>query len=276
MHALLMLLLAANARVESKFEQVLPEPPLGKLMARSEGVTRAIVLVHGLHPHPFSSDNVTRAQFRDWQAAESKLARDLVKLGDVFAFAYAQDIPVEDVATRSELGDNVAELRKRGYTDIVLVGHSAGGVVAREFVEDNPNAGVTRVIQVCSPNGGSNWARVPYTVRRAQVPFLKSLTKDSRRKILEKRSEKRIPETVQFACIVGIGTKGGDGFVARDCQWTECLQRQGIPAVAVDVTHVTAMRNGKATETIGKLIVDDLKRWEQEKVTQTRKEIFAD
>src|SRR5262245_18716451 len=175
MNALLMLVLAAG-KVESKFEQVLPEPPLGKLMARSDGVRRAIILVHGLHPHPFSSENVVRPQFRDWQAAEAKLVRELVKLGDVYAFAYAQDVALEEVAGHSALAENVAELRKMGYRDIVLLGHSAGGVVAREFVEDHPAAGVTRVIQVCAPNGGSNWARLPGTVRRNQLTFLRSLT----------------------------------------------------------------------------------------------------
>src|SRR5262245_53228778 len=128
MNALVVLLLAAG-KVESKFEQVLPEPPLGKLMARSPDVQRAIVLVHGLHPHPFSSENVTRAQFRDWQSAEARLGRDLVKLGDVYAFAYSQDVAVEEVAVSSRLSDNVAQLRRMGYRDIVLVGHSAGGLV---------------------------------------------------------------------------------------------------------------------------------------------------
>jgi len=274
MSALLMLVLAAG-KVDSKFEQVLPEPPLGRLMARSDGVERAIVLVHGLHPHPFSGENVTRPQFRDWQAAEAKLVRDLVKLGDVYAFAYAQDVPVEEVAAHSGLGDNVAELRRMGYRDVVLVGHSAGGVVVREFVEDNPRAGVTRVIQVCAPNGGSNYARLPVTLRRNQLAFLRSLTKDARRKALEARRDRRIPEGVQFACVVGTGTRGGDGLVARESQWPEDLQRQGIPAVALDVTHVTAMRNARGAETIKRLIVEDLRRWPQQQVAQARKDIFT-
>ena len=51
----------------------------------------------------------------------------------------------------------------------------------------------------------------------------------------EARRDRRIPEGVQFACVVGTGTRGGDGLVARESQWPEDLQRQGIPAVALDV-----------------------------------------
>src|SRR5581483_3320844 len=109
MNALLtLLLLVQPARVDSKFEQVRPEPPLGKLMARSEGQERAVVLIHGLHPHPFNSENVTRPAFRDWQAAEARLPRELVLRADVFAFAYAQDVPVDDVAASSSLAEDIA------------------------------------------------------------------------------------------------------------------------------------------------------------------------
>ena len=100
MNALLSLLILAQPyRVESRFEQVLPEPPLGKLMHRSPGQTRAIVLLHGLHLHPFSKANVAKPILRDWQDADSKLVKDLSRLGDVFAFAYAQEHPVENVVT---------------------------------------------------------------------------------------------------------------------------------------------------------------------------------
>lgn len=269
-------LLAVQApRPESKFEQIAPEPPLGKLIARTDGQTRAVVLLPGLTAHPFSKENVGRPLLRDWQASESKLVSRLIKHADVFAFAYSQDVPVETIATASTLPDNVRTLRALGYTEIVLVGHSAGGLVARHFVEDNPESGVTRVIQVCSPNAGSSWAKLP-AVRRNQMSFLRSLTRDHRRTLLDDRKEKRIPGGVQFVCVVGTGAPGGDGLVARESQWSSDLRKQGIPVVALDVTHVSAMRSAKSAEALAKLVLKDLPRWEEARVARARKEILTD
>lgn len=277
MYALLpMLLLAQLPRVESKFEQVLPEPPVGKLMARTDGQGRAIVLIHGLHLHPFSKENVTRPRLRDWQGAESKLVKELVRRGDVFAFAYAQNVGIGAVAPASGLGEAVGRLRELGYLDIVLIGHSAGGLVAREFAEDNPDAGVTKVIQVCSPNTGSSWANVSRAVRKNQEIFLKSLSKDVRRQVLEVRRDRVIPVSVQFVSVVGTAGPGGDGIVARESQWSVDLQKQGIPALPVHELHMTVMRSAKGVEAISKLVTEDLKRWDGPRVAEARKELLPD
>ncbi len=243
-------------------------------MGRSPGQTRAIVLINGLHMHPLNKENVAKPIFRDWQGADSRMVKELLPHGDVFAFAYAQHVPIDMVASGSGLAGDIKTLREMGYRDIVLIGHSAGGLVAREFVEDNPDSGVTRVIQVCAPNGGSSWAKLS-AVRKNQVAFMKSLTKEARHKALQARQDRVIPEGVQFVCVVGIGAPGGDGLVARECQWSEDLQRQGIPAVALDTTHPTAMRGARSIEAIGKLVTQELKRWSGEQVAMGRKEILA-
>ena len=51
-----------------------------------------------------------------------------------------------------------------------LVGYSAGALIARYFVEDSPDYGVTKVIQVCAPNGGSGWGKLTAGVRQSQEP----------------------------------------------------------------------------------------------------------
>src|SRR5262249_43539858 len=146
-----------------------------------------VVLLHGLKPHPFSKENVTKAIFHGWQLPDSVLVKQLVKEADVYAFAYAQNASVDEVAESPDLSDAVRRLRLRGYTEIVLIGHSAGGLIARQLVEDNPNVGVSKVIQVCAPNGGSSWASLKM-VRSNQFDFLASLTKETRRKALSDRS----------------------------------------------------------------------------------------
>jgi pimeloyl-ACP methyl ester carboxylesterase len=263
--------LLAAPRVESRFEQVAPvraEP------ARSAGQTRAVVLLHGYTIH-FRAESVPVPAYRDWQRADSVLVKRLGEEGDVFVFAYGQNAALDDVVAHGGLVGHVAGLRKLGYRDIVLVGHSAGALVARQFVEDHPDAGVTKVVQVCPPNGGSSWARLPLA-RRNQFAFLQSLTRPSRQKWLDLRKDKRVPAGVQFVCVVGAGAGNGDGVVHRTSQWPDDLQEQGIPAVVLDVTHPFAMRGSRAIEKIAELVKADHPRWTKEQVEKARKEVLDD
>lgn len=269
------LLLPQAPQVEVKFEQVLPAPPDGKLLGRSRDQTRAVVLMQGLTIHPFSKENVSKPILRDWQQPSSVLAKELVKVGDVFAYAYSQDTNLKEIIEKSQLEAFVAQLRKMGYQEVVLVGHSAGGLIARHFVEDHPDVGVTKVIQVCSPNLGSTWAKVQL-VRKNQRPFLDSLTREARLEILGERKDKRIPGTVQFVCIVGNGAGEGDGVVGLPSQWSEDLQKQGIPAIPLSATHWQAMRSPKGAETIRSVIQTRQQRWDSERVRKTRKTILGE
>ena len=79
-----------------------------------------------------------------WQKADSPLVKELARNADVFAFAYGQN-PLDTILRHSKLGENIAAIRKLGYSEVILVGHSAGGLIARQFVEDNSQAGVTKV-----------------------------------------------------------------------------------------------------------------------------------
>ncbi len=138
-----------------------------------------MLLLHGLRIHPISNAKVYEAQFHDWQMPGSVLVKALGRDADVYAFAYGQNARLESMAATPALANAVGKLRFLGYTDIVLLGHSTGGVVARLFVEDQPYAGVTKVIQVCAPNDGTSWAKLNFSVAKDQEPFLHSLTKKS-------------------------------------------------------------------------------------------------
>lgn len=262
-------------RVESWLEPVLPRPQTGQTSTRTPGQARAVLLIHGLQLHPFSKENVARPLLRDWQKPRGKLPRALVPYADVYAFAYAQDAAVDLVVNGSRLLDDVRYLRRLGYREIVLIGHSAGGVIARQFVEDHPAEGVTKVIQVCTPNGGSTWAKWA-AARKNQRIFLYSLTKEVRREILELRRDKRLPEDVEFACVVGTGAGEGDGVVRRDCQWTEDLIRQGVPAYTLGTTHPQAMRTARSIALIVDLVRYPAPRWTREQAERARKEILGE
>src|SRR5262249_5919693 len=155
------------------------------------------------------------------------------------------NVAADEVVAVPELAESVERLKKLGYKQIVLVGYSAGGLIARQFVEDYPDSGVTKVVQVCAPNGGSAWAKGK-AVRSVQLNFLRSLTKESRRKMQYDRVDKLLPPDVEFVCVVGTGALLGDGVVSSKSQWTEELQDQGVPAYAVCSTHCHVMHCKKA------------------------------
>jgi hypothetical protein len=265
------LTLAGAPSVQSICQQVAPER---QSWQRTENRTQAVLLIHGFHYH-FRDSSVPRAEFRPWQRADSALVQELGKTADVFALAYGQNVALDVIVKDSKLAPSVAELRKLGYSDIVLVGHSAGGLIARHFVEDNPNAGVTKVIQVCAPNGGSPLATV--SGPKSQKVFLECLTADHRKKCLEMRADKKIPDKVQFVCVIARTEKGADsdGVVPCNCQWTPDLHKQGIPAIGVFGAHRDIVRDAKLAGTLSNLVCEKQERWTPERVEKAKKEFFG-
>jgi pimeloyl-ACP methyl ester carboxylesterase len=267
------LYLARPPVVESVFAELAPVHGRGQLV-RSPGQTRAVVLIHGFLIR-FSTNSVPHAALHMWQKPDSVVVRELARDADVFAFAYGQDRSVEQVAACCGLDRAVRRLRQLGYREVALVGHSAGGLIAREFVEDHPDAGVTKVIQVCCPNGGTPTAH--FQAPKNQQAFLNGLSPEGRALCLRQRANRRIPPQVQFVCVVGIGEgRDTDGVVPCACQWTPDLQKQGIPAVAVPVTHWQSMRSLRGAEAIAALVREDQPRWDPGRVRTVRKAILGD
>jgi pimeloyl-ACP methyl ester carboxylesterase len=273
--AVLALSTVAGAPIETYCIQVAPGArPLAEA-SRSANRDRAVLLIHGLRIHPFNRENVNRATLHDWQKPNSLLVKRLGQDSDVYSFAYAQNAAADEVATVPELKGAVQQLRQLGYRTVVLVGYSAGGLIARRYVEDVSNCGVDKVIQVCAPNGGSGWAQVK-AVQPDQIEFMKSLTKQARRHCQHDRADKKIPGNVQFACIVGTGAVNGDGLVLTRCQWTEDLQQQGVPVYPVFTTHWQVVRVRHAAELLADLVHDPQPRWSARLVGLVRQQLFRD
>jgi pimeloyl-ACP methyl ester carboxylesterase len=259
--------------IETRFQQVYP---LGRdRMERTPGRTRAVLLLHGLGIHPLNNARVYEPLFHDWQLPGSTLVKALGKDADVFAYAYSQNTRIEKVAQTPALAQAIGKLRFLGYPEIILLGHSTGGVVARLFVEDYPRSGVTKVVQVCAPNDGSSWAKLNFSVAKDQELFLHSLTKKERLVWNELRDDKRIPGNVDFLCVVGATGLHGDGMVSCKSQWSPDLQKQGIPAVRLTTTHLTVLRAPKTVDKVAELVREDHPRWSAEKVQAMRKSIMG-
>jgi pimeloyl-ACP methyl ester carboxylesterase len=272
--ALAMLLTARAGSIDTRFSQVAPFAREVAAFERSPGRTRAVILIHGLRIHPISKLGIVRAAFTDWQKEGSDLVKQLARDSDVFAFAYAQTAAADDVAEAPDLSDSVRRVRLLGYEQLVLLGYSAGGVIAREFIEDYPGTGVTKVVQVCAPNTGSGWASLPPLCRQ-QSEFLRSLTKQSRLRVLGARADRLLPPQVEFVCVVGTGTRAGDGLVSKRSQWSEELQNQGVPAVAVNDVHWHILRGKKGIELVASLVREPQARWDAARVAAARREILG-
>jgi pimeloyl-ACP methyl ester carboxylesterase len=262
--------------IETKFIQVAPVPKESSAVERSAGQTRAVLLLHGFRAHPFQTSKVARAEFHDWQRPGSTLVKTLAKDSDVFAFAYGQVAAVDRIAGCPDLADAVRRLRRSGYAEIVLVGHSAGGVIARHFVEDRPDAGVTKVIQVCAPNGGCSLGKTILGVGADQEEFVRSLSKEAREACCKDRADRKVPEGVEFLCVVCTGTVIGDGVVSCRCQWPDDLQKQGIPAVPLDALHFQALRSQAGADKVAALVRNKQPRWDAATVAAERKKILAE
>ena len=267
------LLLGATPTVESKFEQVGPVPPAAGKVVRSPNQMRAVVLIHGYRPYK-NEEEVAHADFRPWQQPGCLLVKELAKDSDVFSYGYSQNAAVNDIVSSGGLANAVWQLRRAGYRDIVLVGHSAGALIARQFVEDRADTGVTKVVQVCPPNGGTSLAG--FELLKAQRAFLDSLTPEGREQCLKARVDKMIPKGIQFVCILSNAGGDNDGLVRCDCQWTADLQRQCVPVVAIKVVHPLVPRVGKGVDAIAAAVRQDQPRWKPERVREVKIELFKE
>jgi pimeloyl-ACP methyl ester carboxylesterase len=258
---------APAAKVQTLFVKVGPMPGVS---GRSPGQDRAVVLIHGLGLHMISSEKPVKAYLRNWQQSDHPLVRRLAQDSDVYALAYGQNLPLEEIVSSPEVLRHLRSLKEAGYKQVILVGHSAGGLIARQLVEDHADLGVTRVVQVCSPNEGSGWAALR-TARAAQMPFLVSLTRSGREKVIDQRyPAKRIPESVEFACVVGSCRLRGDGVVSTRSQWSAELQAQGVPAYSIRTTHWDAMTNSRIPDLLARLAIEPMPRWDEAKVIEAR------
>lgn len=269
---------AEPAEIATELWQVAPDGGGKAWVAPAErrDKTRAVVLIPGLYVHTIKPARANLPDRRPWQDPKGELVRVLAPDFDVFAFGYGQTISVDEVAKSAGLKDAVTRVREAGYKEIVLVGHSAGGVVARHFVEANPNAGVTKVIAVASPFGGVEIANAKLGVPKVQEPFVRSLAPDARTEAM--KAAKNPPGNgVPFACVVcKLKLVDSDGLVPTRSQWPDDLQKCGVPVVHSPVHHFLVMQNANAAKAIAELAREKLARWSPTETDTARKVLFGE
>jgi len=236
--------------------------------------TRAAVIIHGMQLYPIRPEKAAKPQQHDYQMPKSLLVEALSADFDVYALSYAQTIIVDGISVSEGVRSNIEKLRAAGYKEIVLVGHSAGGMIARHFVERYPKSGVTKVIEVCAPNLGSEFATINLGLPKLQIPIIKSLDPKTRINISEYANP--LSKEIEFVCVV-CKVRGipGDTLVGLDSQWPIDLQKQGIPASLVAINHFDAMKASHSVNLIGELAREKLVRWTPEQVETGRQILFG-
>ncbi len=250
---------APAANLPTELWQVAPDPRVKLLEKAPAAKERAVVLIPGLKIHPLRPSVSTRPEMHSFQEPGSEIVRALSKEFDVYAWGYAQTVPMDVVAHSPGLRRAVQGLRDAGYKDIVLIGHSAGGVIARIFVQAYPDSGVTKLITVASPHAGAELAdliRAGYP--KVQAPFIQSLATELRSDNLGGK----IPDKLEMVCVVcKLKRLDFDGLVTVSTQWPENCQEAGVPAVLLQVIHWDAMHNPQSTKMISDLARIKLTRW---------------
>jgi pimeloyl-ACP methyl ester carboxylesterase len=234
---------------------------------------RAVLLIPGLKFHPFRPAMATRPILHNWQEPNCDLVRTLSKDFDVYSFGYAQITPLDVVAQSPGLRETVANIQKAGYKEIVLIGHSAGGVISRLFVESYPDSGVTKVITVAAPHNGSELANLKNGYPKVQATFIQSLAPDARLQA----ATRKIDDKIEMGCVVcKLKRVDGDGLVNVNSQWPEECRKQGIPYVLVQGSHFDAMIGQAGIKAIGEMAREKLTRWTPEEVDKARKVLLRD
>jgi pimeloyl-ACP methyl ester carboxylesterase len=238
---------------------------------------RAVVLVHGLLPRVFHPDRAEKPEAHDWQVKDGRLVKALADEADVYGFSYAQTNGVDEVAYSRGLRDGIAAVKAAGYKEVVLVGHSCGAIICRRFAEAFPDAGVTKVVAVAGPFAGSGWAKLPgFTLPKTQVAFIQSLLPDAREAYLKDR-DVTLPKDLQFCCVLcKAGRSDHDTVVNLRSQWSDDLQRQGVPAVVAACNHFEAMTCEVCTKEVAALVSGRVVRWDEEKTAQARRVLFGE
>jgi len=237
---------------------------------------KAVVLVHGLLPRPLHPELAEVPEPHNWQKPTVEVVKILAEEFDVFGMSYAQTLPVDLVPLSKEFREGIATLKKLGYTQIVLVGHSAGGVLVRRFVELFPDAGVTKIIMVGTPHLGSGWTNFPARfIPKQQSRFIESLSESYR--IEATKCAPPLSEKLEACCVVcKLPRLKSDTIVGLRSQWPEDLQNQGIPVILAQCNHFEAMTSLEIAKTIAEAAKNRVIRWNKDDTDRARKVLFGE
>ena len=163
---------------------------------------------------------------QDWRYFINQLDRTRYQ---AWAFYYPTGLPVE--LSASWLNDFVTELHaKYGFSQLVVAGHSMGGLVARRFVALNARTGrdyVKLLVTFATPWGGVPMARLGASLGPYAIPSWRDLAPDSM--LLRKVQAENLPPAVQHHLFYGYREDGtpfdSDGVITVASQREASIER---------------------------------------------------
>lgn len=235
---------------------------------------KAVLCIPGLYPHPIRPEKATMPEMHPWFEPNAPLLAALEKEFDVYAFGYAQTVSLDLVADSNGLHSTIRQLKEAGYKEIVLIGHSAGGLIAFQFAERNPQSGVSKVIPVSAPYAGSELADLSLPLPRTQVTYIRSLSPQPRKDVLA--TMKPFPKEIEICCVMcKVSRLPNDIMVGLDSQWPEEIRKQGIPTTLVNVNHFEAIKAPQGVAIVADLAKSKLVRWDTADVAKAKAIVFG-
>jgi pimeloyl-ACP methyl ester carboxylesterase len=163
---------------------------------------------------------------QDWRYFINRLDRTRYQ---AWAFYYPTGLPVD--LSASWLNDFVTELHaKYGFTQLVVAGHSMGGLVARRFIALNARTGrdyVKLLVTFATPWGGVPAARLGASLGPYAIPSWRDLVPDS--VLLRKVQAESLPPAVQHHVFYGYREDGNpfdsDGVITVASQRETHIER---------------------------------------------------
>jgi len=180
---------------------------------------------------------------------------------DVYA-STSPDSALDEVARMPALAQAIRSLRAAGYDEVALAVISAGGVIARYFVEDVLNSGVTKVCK-SAPRMPDRKTVLCRASARCSA-FCSFIGRRSSQRGAKTRGRQTIPPQVEFVCIVAAMNWIGDGVVHRDAQGRRDLQAKGCRPILF-MPHVGAMYSSQMANRIAELVKTPQPRWSHER-----------
>ncbi len=270
------LMLTPITDLPTMFWGIAPEVKYSDLPSLKKKHDKAVVFIHGLQPHVFHPEKATKPQVHEWQEPGGSLVKLLAEEFDIFGFSYAQMQSVDSITLSRGLRVGINALEAAEYKEILLIGHSAGAIICREFVECFPADGITKVIAISGPYQGSGWAKLPtFTLPKTQVAFINSLLPEVRI-ALQKERDVKLPKSLEFCCVLTKWNRTDhDTVVSLKSQWPPDLQDQGIPAVLASCNHFDVMTNDAAIKTVAELAKGKVVRWKAEQTELAQFKLFG-
>ena len=142
---------------------------------------------------------------QDWRYFIGKLDRTKYQ---AWVYYYPTGLPID--LSASWLNNFVTELHaKYGFRQLVVAGHSMGGLVARRFIALNSQDYVKGLVTFATPWGGVPVARLGASLGAYAIPSWRDLVPDS--VLLRTVQAESLPPAVKHHLFFGY-REGGDGF----------------------------------------------------------------